>query len=45
MIENTQKKCKICDKECIPSFILTNRFDTIYLCEIKCYKLFLNMRK
>ena len=41
---NNKKNCKICNKECIPSLLLKMGTKVVYLCNIKCYKTYLNKR-
>ena len=42
---NNKKNCKICNKECIPSLLLKMGTKVVYLCNIKCYKTYLNKGK
>ena len=39
--EVRKTNCDICGNECIPSFILTIGKRIIYMCDIKCYKVYL----
>lgn len=41
---NYKKNCEICDKECIPSLLLKMGNKVVYLCNIKCYKIYLNKK-
>lgn len=41
---NYKKNCEICNVECIPSLLLKMGNKVVYLCNIKCYKIYLNKK-